>query len=458
MVALAWPMWINGSPLLFFDSIGYLDQGQKAVQGGLSLIWRSTGGTGEGGAGAFERAAASAEGIRSLTYSTFAYLSYLTPLGAFGIILAQSALLMTVVAVLLCRVPHVRASDLLIVSVVMIAITPVAWFASYLMPDVLVAVPILCAMIIVRGIQGLSFWTLLLLCAVASFAAASHYGHLPLALGVGVVAVAILTVQRRLTLAAVVLALVPALLAGAVNIAASKIAFGEPSVAPLRLPLLLARSIVDGPARWHLETRCPEQTYAICELFEQEIPSDLEVLLWSDTGMLTRSTPEQLARIRDEEMLILRRAFLEYPLQQTWSLTANATRQLWTIGTSDFRWGRLLRGPDGQFGREGAVRRVGLDAIGAVHIGSTLAAIGLIVLWGWRDGLKVGPREREMLFVALAGLAINAAIFGGLSAPADRYQTRVIWILPLLSAVYWLARREATARGSDMSQRSAERR
>jgi hypothetical protein len=39
----------------------------------------------------------------------------------------------------------------------------------------------------------------------------------------------------------------------------------------------------------------------------------------------------------------------------------------------------------------------------------------------------------------------NAAIFGGLSAPVDRYQMRVIWIVPMVAALFWLSRRRDPA-------------
>jgi hypothetical protein len=40
----------------------------------------------------------------------------------------------------------------------------------------------------------------------------------------------------------------------------------------------------------------------------------------------------------------------------------------------------------------------------------------------------------------MVSLMANAAVFGGLSAPADRYQMRVIWIVPMVAALFWLAR------------------
>ena len=60
--------------------------------------------------------------------------------------------------------------------------------------------------------------------------------------------------------------------------------------------------------------------------------------------------------------------------------------------------------------------------IGQAHLAALIAAIVLIGLYAWRDGLGAGRREREVLFLAVAGLAINAAIFGGLSVPVDHYR------------------------------------
>jgi uncharacterized ion transporter superfamily protein YfcC len=77
-------------------------------------------------------------------------------------------------------------------------------------------------------------------------------------------------------------------------------------------------------------------------------------------------------------------------------------------------------------------------------LAALIAATLLILLYARRDRLGVGRREREMLFMAVAGLAINAAIFGGLSVPVDRYQGRVIWIIPALAALFWLERRKTT--------------
>ena len=46
------------------------------------------------------------------------------------------------------------------------------------------------------------------------------------------------------------------------------------------------------------------------------------------------------------------------------------------------------------------------------------------------------PREYVPgLLVLAAGLLGNAMIFGGLSSPADRYQARLIWLVPAMLTI-----------------------
>ncbi len=244
-------------------------------------------------------------------------------------------------------------------------------------------------------------------------------------------------------------AALPVLVALGGNAAVNRVAFHEPGVgvATKRLPVLLARSLADGPARWHLEENCAAEGYAICEVFDGNFSSNLSVILWSDAG-LGGASPEQMDRIRAEEPLILRRAFMDYPAEQIWSFAGNAVSQTWTFGMDDFSWSRLEWLPDGRVDTaplDPDRSRAGLDAIGAAHLAALAAAAGLILLYAARDGLRAGAREREMLFMAVAGLLVNAAIFGGLSVPVDRYQGRVIWIIPVLAALFWLTRRNTRA-------------
>lgn len=452
ILLLLWPALLNGGPLVFFDSASYLDQGRQAVEEALRLVSSrlSPDAAGEGAAAAAAEAAGSANVVRSVVYSVFAYAASATPLGEWGIVALHSVLVVILLAMLAGRglLNAARPADVALALLFCAALTPLPWFVSYLMPDILAAVVILCGMLVVAGLDRVGVPGGLFILAAASFAMLSHYGHIPLGLGTGAVALGLLAVQRRLTLAAVAVAALPVLVALAGNAVVNRVAFDEPGVgvATKRLPVLLARSLADGPARWHLEENCDTEGYAICEVFGENFSSNLGVILWSDEG-LGGATPEQMDRIRAEEATILRRAFMEHPAAQIWSFAGNAVSQTWTFGMDDFSWTRLEWLPDGTVDTgpfDPDRSRAGLDAVGLAHLAGLIAATGLILVYAWRDRLGAGAREREMLLVALAGLAINAAIFGGLSVPVDRYQGRVVWIIPALAALFWLERRRTT--------------
>ena len=453
ILLLLWPAFLNGGPLVFFDSASYLDQGRQAVEEALRLVSSrlSPGAGGEGAGAVAAEGAASANIFRSVAYSVFAYAASATPLGEWGIITLHSVLIVTLLAMLAGRglLEAARPADIALAMLVCAALTSLPWFVSYLMPDILAAVVILCGMLVAAGLERLNPWGKLFVFGAASFAMLSHYGHIPLGVAVGATALGLLLLQRRLTVAAVAVAALPVLVALGGNAVVNRVAFHEPGVgvATKRLPVLLARSLADGPARWHLEENCDTEGYAICEVFEDGFSSNLGVILWSDEG-LGGASPDQMDRIRAEEATILRRAFMEYPAAQIWSFAGNAVSQTWTFGMDDFSWSRLKWLPDGNVDTampDPDRSRAGLDAVGGAHLAALIAAILLILLYAWRDGLGVGRREREILFLVVAGLVINAAIFGGLSVPVDRYQGRVVWIVPALAALFWLTRRDVHA-------------
>jgi hypothetical protein len=57
------------------------------------------------------------------------------------------------------------------------------------------------------------------------------------------------------------------------------------------------------------------------------------------------------------------------------------------------------------------------------------------VVLAWRRGYLSAP-ERDLALLVLVGLIVNALIFGGLSAPVDRYQSRIVWLIPALWFIY----------------------
>lgn len=431
-IMLSWPMLIVNVPLVFPDTIFYIKQGHEVIV--LLLETFAPGEIATGGD-------ANSTPLRSAPYAAFVYMTTRWPFGLVVPVLLQGAAVLFLLAALVQREFEAPPVAVALALVACATLTSLPWFVSYLMPDILAAAVVLYAAILVRGFDGLSTWPRLVLGAIAAFAVASHYGHIPLAAACTGTAFAILLVQRRLTWGLLIAGTAPIALAVLANAILGLFAYEGASAAPRRLPVLLARSMEDGPARWYLEENCGTERYAVCAIFAGGVPDNVTDVLWSDGGLF-KLDPEQIARVRDEEATILWRAFLDYPAQQTWSFAGNAVVQFVSLGTGDFwraKFGSTERGALRIEFDPKELRPV-LDRIGAVHAGSVLAG-ALAIAWLMRaDGLRVGVRERELVGILAVGLLANAAIFGGLSAPADRYQSRIAWIVPVLAAMFFLER------------------
>lgn len=451
-VLLCWPMLLLGGPLLFRDSPTYLAGGEviwettRALL--LSRLETGADATGAGaavepeGAAALSQAAASAWAVRSAPYALFAYLTASTPLGLLGPILLQGAAVLLLLFALLDREPLAPRRDVALAAGACATLTTLPWFSAFLMPDVLAAAVVLWAMLVARGLDAFDWAQRGVLVALAAGAIVSHYGHIPLAAATVAAALGLRLLARRLTVLAVGVGLAPLALAAGTNALVGAIAFDGPSLAPRRLPLLLARSIEDGPARWHLEARCPDGSYAVCEVFADGIPTNVGEAMWAEGGLRHAST-ELLTRVRAEEPLILWRAFLEHPVAQIASLTGNMAEQFVLVGGGGFRATALSRAPEGGFRFERGPPQGWIEALGAVQTVIVLASALFLAALAASGRLTRG--ERDLVLVLAVGLAVNAAVFGGLSAPDPRYQARLAWLVPATAALVWLRMRAARA-------------
>jgi hypothetical protein len=461
-LVLLWPIWLTGAVFTFSDTAGYLRGGQVIWSYLGDLLPEAREGAGAGAGTGAGTAASASGGLspsgavaddkgeaavgRSLTYAAASFAAWST-LGPAAIPLIQTWITVFVAFSLLTPAALRRPALLLGGAAWLAALTPLPFFAVFLMPDLLAAVPILFAACLVWRWDALGGGQRVVLSGLAALAASSHYGTVPLAFGCLAVGLGLRLASGRLPR--------PALLATAalivgfgplVNLGASGAATGTPSTAPLRLPILLARSIEDGPARWYLEAECPSGELATCDVLGGEIPGNVSTFLWSNAGVAD-ATPEQMAAVRGEEWTILAGAFLDYPVAQTTSLLGNAARQSVLVGL------RALRPADGLNARfrrvEGARSEAAQVLIDRFNGIVAWGAWGAILLTG---GLALAARPGRLPLLAvvavIGGLLVNAAIFGGLSAPVDRYQSRVIWTLPfvlLAVAAHGFAARAAPA-------------
>lgn len=442
-LVLCWPMLATGSYLVFSDTASYIRGGQIIWGMAIDMLGfgdgQSPAGTG-GNSGSVEADAGGGNGngrgyvVRSFIYSIYTLVTGAT-LWPAGFAVLQAAMTLWMLFALIGREAASRPSVLLSGFIYLAAVSTLPWFTAYLMPDILAAAVLIYAAILVRRFDDLERWQQFAIGAIAAFAVAAHYGHGPLAAGLFGAVLLWRLICRRLTLSVTVAAILPVLFSPLANLGASSVALDAPSVTPLRLPILLARSIEDGPARWYLEDVCPEAPLAFCEAFGDEVPSNIAAFLWAENGIESVS-PEVMSRIREEEFRVLAAASLAYPLSQTASLFGNAALQTVKVGT-----GEIFLGANNEefhlpepLPRGQAVLRT-FDTV--TPLGT---AVGALLLLGLLVSGRLTRSELEIVGVVVLGLLLNALIFGGLSAPVDRYQSRVAWLVPALAAIF-MARR-----------------
>ncbi len=419
LAALAcWPMLVTGDVFLFLDSRGYLETGGDI----LAFVEAMLTPVGEGGGGLAGGGDGGPSFLRSFAYSTFAAAAS----GHGGALLLAFAQGWMACVAALSLLPRDALRPGAWPFALPLMLTTLPWFAVFVMPDLFAAVILAYGALLWRVFDHLGRAHQLLLVALASAAGLAHYGNPPLAAGLFALVLAGRLVQRRLGLGILLAAALPVLMGPLANYAASSVALDEPSSAPKRLPILLARSIEDGPAAWYLAEACPNgEDLAICAAFDGEVPDDMTEFLWSDGGIKSLSEAEMSA-IRAEEPRLLWAAFRAYPLAQAHSLSRNALRQTWSVGLA-----KIDPAPD--LGAEPRVDASVLsmrlvDGFDRLVDWTTLAGALALVPLAWRNRARWPP-----VAIVGAGLLLNALVFGGLSAPDDRYQARVAWLLPFLA-------------------------
>jgi|CXWL01.1.fsa_nt_gi hypothetical protein len=451
-----WPLALNGHPFYVGDSASYLRGGAAGVDTVMLMLrewWQGTfissGGPGtaaDGGSSAVVTAAiGQAGGTRSLAYSLLTYLLRMPGQSLLALVVFQAgAVAFVVVLVQRLMAPHASGRGRLAMMACLALLTPVAWSATTAMPDILAGVALLGSVPLTLYLERLGVVERIALVLLLALAIAAHVSHLPLALATLATGAAARLLLRRPNRAAAtrdaLWILSAPLLALTASFALSYVGFGTASVAPKRYPILLARSVADGPGLRYLQAHCGTERYAICEIFGTNFPTHPGEFLWGPNGVRYRATPGQMERIRAEEWSIVRRAAVEYPMLQLDSSTRNFLRQFGSFGLGkvDFR-AALVVGPTGRVdlvnvSDDRPQLRRWLSVVIYIVFGASL-----VILYRMRRRLT--ELERAALIVVVTGLVANAAVCGVLSGVADRYQARVAWVIPLLAIMLLLKNR-----------------
>jgi hypothetical protein len=386
---------------------------------------------------------------RSPFYGALAYLGVV--FGTFWIVVAAQAVAAT--AALIGVVRHAvdpareRAFMTTVIAVIGIALlTPLPYFASMLMPDIFAGLAILAAAVLLSGWRretpvGRAGWI-----AAAGYGALTHSATTLIVLAIASSAGLLLLVRRRIAPQPRAVALVAAAgLLGLIGDMSFGIAIERTTGAPpIRPPFLTARLTADGVGTDYARTHCASEHWVICRHLDQ-LPLHSDSFLWSGdpkTGVFSVASPVEARALSDEQMRFVVAVLRDRPAATLGASLTAIGEQFTQVGLTEFRYAagelqtfeeKMPSGVVAQLRTTAAFRgTMPIELIAALTWPLTLASVILIV-WA---ALRADLREQAQLGAwALTGWIANVAICGALSTPHDRYNMRVIWLLPIVAAV-----------------------
>ena len=438
---LVWPGFWNGYPPVFADTGTYLGQALQIYMG-----WD-----------------------RPPFYSVFLFATHWR-LTLWGPMLAQGLIVAHLLAVVLRVLGRPNPWLVVPVAFALSALTGLSWIAAQLIPDVFTGVVVLALWLLGFKARSLSAGERLWLMLLAAGAIAVHQSHLPLAFGLAVCGAALLLWGRgaRLALKGTARMAFPVVVAGLALVAVNLAGHGRPSPSPFGSVFLATRLIYDGPGMDMLRRTCPDAGWKICPLLDRLGPHH-NAFLWEPEGPLyvELGGPKAWAA---EASAIVAAALREAPGTAALRMLGNTVEQFRLIDTGDgFEPWPGVPGPEPLIAKffpheldrflAGRQQRGLLlqdaQALAPLHRAASLC--GLLALLA----LPVVFRRRlslagvALVVLVLAAAVGNAAITGGLSGPAVRYQARVAWLFAFVPLALALAAPAALSVRQSIKRRQA---
>jgi len=332
--------------------------------------------------------------------------------------------------------------------------TGVGWLVGWIMPDLFGPLLYLSVFVLVFARETLGAGEHLGVALIAWWGIVSHASHLILTVGLLLPLVLVLVLQGhslRQSLRAVRPVAAILLAAMAAQVALNAYLDQGATLNGNRPPYLLARVIADGPGRWYLQKHCGGTPLASCvEL--KNTSDDAEEFLWGEKGWVNAS-PEEQKDLRREELTVVLGALREYPRVELRTAAAHFWEQLLSYGVFSYDANAWIQESiegslPGQAGKylqsrqaQGRLDEEFFSSVQDWAVIVSLALIGLWVVFGRREWSR---RLAGLSVIVVYVLLANAAVTGNISNVEDRYQARVIWLMPLLALVFlltWLDRR-----------------
>lgn len=420
---LSWVAVWNGYPLIFSDSQRYLNGGILRYLPGEAPIF----------------------------YGIFMIPLHLDGLSLWPVVAAQSLLLAYVLMATLRALGLFETRSFLALAAFLAAFTAAPWFTAFIMPDVFTPICVLGMVALVVGWRSFAPFERLVLVGITLLALTSHVTHLVLGLAVAALFGLLQLLGRAYPRGALLAVLPLPFVALAAIIGLNLIAKGRVFVTLDGPVFLLARAFADGPAYQTMRQDCAERRWQLCQALDR-LPHDSELFLWSADNSAWTAVPSG-PRLRAEAGEIVAATLREHPWELLTAAVRNTLLQLvtfragvdfksWPVDGAELTIPRVIRRffPH-EFERLMQSRqqqgRLDLEGLNVLYTGVVLLSLAGL-LWLLLQA-RPAPAVTDLLLAVAVALPANAAVTGALSVVADRYQARLIWLLPFCFAVVLLS-------------------
>jgi hypothetical protein len=285
----------------------------------------------------------------------------------------------------------------------------------------------------------------------------SHSSHLPLAIALGGfgIAVAIRYLRERRWTAPTMLIAGAILIGFAGEFAFVQVATRMLGAAPLRLPHLSAHLVEMGPGTTYLNTHCPAAQFAICA-DRTKFPVYWEDFLFStapDRGVFGLADASRKQAISSEQVRFAVAVLGNQPAAVIGGFGLSFLQQVAMFRTDEIYYtpdvleAFATRLPAKEYRRvlrsraaAGGGMETYLTAATYILIIASMIATAVLLTRSRRMPRPWPAAHRKVLAAAMiiaAGVAINAAVCGIIASPYDRFQARVIWLVPVIAVALW---------------------
>ena len=460
-LVLLWPALVNGGPFLHADTTSYVHAADSLALrvSGQATAWtspdvREVVGASHNWAVRGTSEAAEIKPIllgRSIYYGALAYVGVIG--GSLWLVIILQAFV--VGAVLLGFARHIidpadqrRFALCYLALIGAVAVTPLAYFTSNVMPDVFTGVSIVAATMLVAGWsreRSLGRWAW---AAVASYGALTHSSHVlilaAMAIGAFALAWCVSGLDRRGAIAVFATACIG--FVGETAFALSVTA--ATGTAPIRPPFMTARLVDDGPGTAYLKTHCDRPNFVLCA-YRDRLPLPSDDFLWRTDrrGVFKAVAPSEQRALADEQGRFVRSVVMDRPLDVAGAMIGSVWRQagMWRLPefAQDPAEAATIASKLSPGEREAMVKSAAYR--GAMPTGFVAGLVPVFMILGVAAFLAGGrsksvPPMFGYMVAILLGWLTDIVICGALSTPHHRYQARVVWLAVLLIALYVVPR------------------